>query len=232
MIRGIIETSFLDWDGKVVMVLYTPSCNFKCPFCHNWELLDDPEKYPEKTWDDIRAKLEEHSDFLDGVCITGGEPLLEPDIEEIMRNVKGMGKLVKLDTNGSFPEILSDLLEKKLIDYIAMDVKMPLDERYSDAAGLKIDIEKIKESIKIIRDSGVEHEFRTTVVPTIHTEKDILDIAKHLKDADKYVLQQFVPYHAWLESLRDVKPYDDQIILDMGQACSKIVKQVVVRGLK
>ena len=231
MIRGIIETSFLDWDGKVVMVLYTPNCNFRCPFCHNWELMDNPERYPEKTWEDIKAVFDEHGDFLDGVCFTGGEPLLEVDIEEWMGKVKAMGKLVKLDTNGSMPDKLTQLLEKGLVDYIAMDFKAPLDGRYSRAAGAKVDVKKIKKSIDIIRNSGRGHEFRTTVVPGIHTKEGLMEIARYL-GGGKYVLQQFAPFHAMDEKLRDAKPYDDEILLEMADACSKYVEDMVVRGLR
>ncbi|MBA3045468.1 MAG: anaerobic ribonucleoside-triphosphate reductase activating protein [Candidatus Thermoplasmatota archaeon] len=231
MIRGIIEVSFLDWDGKVVMVLYTPSCNFRCPFCHNWELMDNPERYPEKSWEDIKALLEEHRDFLDGVCFTGGEPLMEPDLEEWLRKVKDMGLLVKLDTNGSFPDVLADLLEKKLINYIAMDVKMPPNGDYARAAGTETDVEAMKRSIDIIRNSGVGHEFRTTVVPGIHTMEDVVEIAKFL-GGGKYVLQQFVPYHALDEALREIKPYDNETIIDMADVCSEYVDDMAVRGLR
>jgi pyruvate formate lyase activating enzyme len=232
MIRGIIETSFLDWDGKVVMVLYTPSCNLKCPFCHNWELMDNPSRYPEKTWDDIKLLLEEYSDFLDGVCVTGGEPLLEPDLEELLQNVKNMGKLVKLDTNGTLPDVLSRLIEKGLIDYIAMDIKMPPDKRYIQAAGVKIDLKKIKKSISLIMNSGIDYEFRTTVVPTIHTKEDIVDIARHIKGAKKYVLQQFAPFHARDEKLQELKPYENEVLADIADECSQFVENMIVRGLR
>jgi len=232
MIRGIIETSFIDWDGKLVMSLYTPRCNLRCPFCHNYELLENPERYPEKSWASVRNHLKKHSDFLDGVCITGGEPLLEPDIEDWMKKIKAMGKLVKLDTNGTMPDILSDLIAKKLVDYVAMDVKAPLDERYSKAIGVKIDIRKIKKSIGIIMKSGVDYEFRTTIVPTIHSAEDIIEIAKSLKGAKKYVIQQFVPFHAWDEKLRDLKPYDNETIARVADECSQYVENMVVRGLR
>jgi pyruvate formate lyase activating enzyme len=232
MIRGIIDTSFLDWDGKIVMVLYTARCNFRCPFCHNWELLEDPDRYPEKSWRSVSANLRKHRDFLDGVCITGGEPLLEPDIMGWLRKIKKLGLLAKLDTNGTCPEILERLFEEKLLDYVAMDVKGPLDKRYYKAAGVKADLEKIESSIDIIKSSGINYEFRTTVVPGIHTKKDILEIAKALRKPKKYVLQQFAPFHAWDEKLRDVKPYDNEVIEDMAEACSKHVGKMVVRGLK
>ena len=231
MIRGIIESSFLDWDGKVVMTLYTPNCNFRCPFCHNWELMDNPERYPEKSWEDIKAHFDEHGDFLDGVCVTGGEPLLEADLEEWLGKVKAMGKLVKLDTNGSMPEKLAELIDKKLVDYIAMDFKAPLDERYSKAAGIGVDLDAVKRSIDIIRKSGIDHEFRTTVVPGIHTKEDVVEIARFL-GGGKYVLQQFVPYHALDPALRDAKPYENEVIMDMADACAEFVDDMLVRGLR
>ena len=232
MIRGIIETSFLDWDGKIVMVLYTPRCNFRCPFCHNWELLENPEKYPEKSWRSVSASLRKHRDFLDGVCITGGEPLLEPDIEDWLAKVKRLGMLIKIDTNGSCPDVLESLLEKKLVDYVAMDVKGPLDKRYDAATGIKTDLKKIRRSIDIIRCSKIDYEFRTTVVPGIHSKEDIADIAKALQKPKRYVLQQFVPFHAKNETLRETKPYDNETIMDMADACSKHVGKMAVRGLR
>lgn len=232
MIRGITETSFLDWDGKVVTVLYTGDCNFKCPFCHNWQLIEEHEKYPEKDWDEVRDFLIEHRDFLDGVCITGGEPTLDEDLEDIIRRVKGLGLKVKLDTNGSRPDILKKLIEEELLDAIAMDVKMPLDERHLKACGVDFPLDKIEESVKIIKNSNLEYEFRTTVVPTIHTKKDIVDIAKMLEGADKYVLQQFKPDNTRDEKLREVKPFTNVEILEMATEAKKYVKEVVVRGLR
>lgn len=232
MIRGIIETSFIDWDGKLVMVLYTPRCNLRCPFCHNNELLENPDRYPEKKWASVRNLLKKHSDFLDGVCITGGEPLLEPDLEDWMRKIKGIGKLVKLDTNGTMPDVLADLIQKKLVDYIAMDVKWPLKKGYSNATGVETDIKKIKQSIRIIMDSGLDYEFRTTVVPGIHTHDDVVEIARYLKGAKKYVIQQFAPFHAWDEKLREVKPFDNEAIARMADDCSQYVEEMIVRGMR
>jgi pyruvate formate lyase activating enzyme len=231
MIRGVIEASFLDWDGYIVMVLYTPRCNFTCPFCHNWELLENPDRYPEKAWEEIEANLKEHSDFLDGVCVTGGEPLLEPDLEDLLRKIKAMDMLVKLDTNGSMPEKLQGLIGKGLVDYVAMDVKAPLDGRYARAAGPHADVEKVKCSIDIIQKSGIDHEFRTTVVPGIHAKEDVVEIAKCLGQG-KYVLQQFVPFHAWDPALQGTKPYANEAMEDMGKACTELVGKVVLRGLR
>lgn len=232
MIRGIIETSFLDWDGRVVAVLYTGPCNFKCPFCHNWLLIEDPEKYPEKTWEEVRDFLTEYLDFLDGVCITGGEPTLEKGLADYIVKIRELGLKVKLDTNGTRPSVLKMLFDAELIDALAMDVKMPLDERYEKAAGVKPDLDKLRESIELIRNSGIEYEFRTTVVPTIHTKEDIIDTAKMLAGAEKYVLQQFNPDNAWNPDLRKVEPYSSEVVLDMANAAKKYVKEVALRGLK
>ena len=232
MIRGITEASFLDWDGKIVTVLYNAKCNFKCPFCHNWKLMEQPEDYPEKDWAFIESYLTEHKDFLDGVCLTGGEPTIEKGLEELIKRIKGLGMGVKLDTNGSRPDVLERLLKGGSLDAIAMDVKMPLDERYERAVGVVPDLDRLKQSIGLIRNSGLEHEFRTTVVPTIHTKDDIIDIAKMLEGAERYVLQQFNPKDAWDLELRNVRPYANEEIMEMASACKRYVKEVVIRGLK
>lgn len=232
MIHGITPTSFLDWDGQIVAVLYTSRCNFKCPFCHNWGLMENPEEYPEKDWQKIKKYLKEHGDFIDGVCITGGEPTLESGLEKLLRNIKDMGLKVKLDTNGSRPDVLKDLVEKGLIDYIAMDFKMPLDDRYFKAVGVQPDIEKLESSIDFIRHSDIDHEFRTTVVPTIHTKKDIVDIARYLGKDEYLVLQQFNPLNPWDPGLKDVKPFPHEEILDIASACEEFVGKLKIRGLK
>ena len=232
MIHAITETSFLDWDGQVVTVLYTAKCNFKCPFCHNWQLMEDPEKHPEMKWDDIKTFLRKHDDFLDGVCITGGEPTMESGLEAMMQEIKDMGLKVKLDTNGTRPDIIKKLAKKGLIDYIAMDFKMPLDDRYSKPAGVKPDIEKISESVKFIMGSDIGHEFRTTIVPTIHNKEDIIQIAKFLGKNEKYALQQFNPVNTWDIELRDVKPYTQEEFMEIADACQDLVGKLIIRGLK
>ncbi len=232
MIHAITETSFLDWDGQVVTVLYTAKCNFRCPFCHNWPLMEDPEKHPEMKWAEIKKFLKKHDDFLDGVCITGGEPTMEFGLEALMQEIKNMGLKVKLDTNGTRPDILKDLVKKGLVDYIAMDFKMPLDERYSKPAGLEPDVKKITESVEFIINSGIDHEFRTTIVPTIHAKDDIVEIAKYLGNKEKYALQQFNPENTWDIELRDVKPLSQEEFMEIADACEKHVGKLVIRGLK
>lgn len=232
-IKGFIETSFLDWDSKIVSVVFVPFCNFKCPFCHNSELILNPQGFNSVEFNKIEKFLNEHHDFIDGICLTGGEPCMhaESGLFDFIKHVRKMGLLVKLDTNGAFPEILRRLIGEKLIDYIAMDIKGPLDKRYDKAAGVKVDIGKIKESIDIIMHSGVEYEFRTTVVPGIHTEDDIVDIAKSISGAAKLVLQQFVPKNTWDSALQSVKPYDIDVFDRTVKSIRPFVKHVCLRGV-
>lgn len=230
-IRGFIETSFLDWDGKVTSVVFLPYCNFKCPFCDNGLLIESPEKLPEIKIEKIENFIRNRKDFIDGVVITGGEPTIHPWLIDLIKRFKALDVLVKLDTNGSDPNHLNTLITNHLIDYIAMDLKGPLNSKYHEAAGLKVDLDKIKESIKIVVNSGIDYEFRTTVVPTLHTEIDIEEMAKAISGAKKFVLQQFVPDHTLDERLRIIAPYPKERIMAMVEIAKKHVPQAVARGV-
>ncbi|MEW5936196.1 MAG: anaerobic ribonucleoside-triphosphate reductase activating protein [Candidatus Thermoplasmatota archaeon] len=227
--RALIESSFLDWDDKVCAVVYVPRCNLRCPFCHNWMMLEHPEELPPVPEERIIALLEEHGDFLDGLCITGGEPVLYPDLAEFIERVRGKGALVKLDTNGTVPEALDALLSSRSIDYVAMDIKAPLDERYEKAVGCKVDLEKVKESISLIMDKAPDYEFRTTVVPAILAKDDVVSIAKEISGARRYVLQQYVPENAWMPEMRLVKPYPRETVMEMAEIAKNYANEVVVR---
>ena len=183
-------------------------------------------------WSDIKKFLKDHDDFLDGVCITGGEPTMESGLEDLMQKIKKLGLKVKLDTNGTRPDIIKNLVEKGLVDYIAMDFKNPLDDRYSKPTAVQPDIEKIEESVKYIMGSGIDHEFRTTIVPTIHTKEDIAEIARYLGKNEKYALQQFNPQNTWDLELRDVKPFTQEEFMDIADACREHVGELILRGLK
>jgi len=232
-IKGMIETSFLDWDGKIVSTLYVPQCNFRCPFCHNWELVMHPDKFDTKPFDEIKAFLTENRDFIDGICLTGGEPALYSDLIEYSKKIKDLGMMVKLDTNGSVPKMIEKVFDRELIDYIAMDIKAPLEQTaYNKLAGAKVNLKKIQKTMELITDSGVDYEFRTTVVPTLLTEDDILDIAKSIEGAKKFVLQQFVPDHTLSEELRNIKPFSKETIDAMVKAGSKYVGKMKARGVR
>ena len=193
-IKGFLDISFVDWDGKISSVIFLPSCNFRCPFCHNVNLVLNPEKLDTIPFGYIEDQLKMQRGWTDGVCITGGEPTLHSNLPELCSRIKKMGLLVKLDTNGTNPNMLKELMDRRLVDYVAIDIKAPLTEKkYSKAIGVKAEslLENVKESIKLLMESNVDYEFRTTVVPTIHEEEDIEQICRSLVGCRKYVLQKF-----------------------------------------
>jgi len=193
-IKGVIDVSFVDWDGKLSSVIFLPNCNFRCPFCHNVNLVLDPEKLETIPFGYVEEQLENQRGWIDGVCITGGEPTLHKDLPELCSRLKKMEFLVKLDTNGTNPSMLKELVDRRLVDYVAMDIKAPLTvEKYSKATGVNAEklLEKVKESINLLLGSSMDYEFRTTVVPTLHDEECIKQICYSLKGCRKYVLQKF-----------------------------------------
>ncbi|MFZ2414608.1 MAG: anaerobic ribonucleoside-triphosphate reductase activating protein [Minisyncoccia bacterium] len=199
---GLQELTLIDYPGKIAATVFTIGCNFRCYYCHNPELVL-PEKIKNtKTLseEEVLNFLKERQGLLQGLCITGGEPTLDNGLLDFIKQVKALNFLVKLDTNGSNPEVLKKLLENKLLDYIAMDIKAPL-AKYAMVAGVEIDLNYIQESIKLVRQSGLEYEFRTTIAPGL-TAQDILDIVPLIKGADNYYLQVF---HDNGKCLKDVR---------------------------
>ncbi len=188
-IYGLQKLTLLDFPEHTACTVFTAGCNMRCPFCHNASLVEGRGEAMEPA--EIMAFLKKRHGLLDGVAITGGEPLLQPDIAEFIKEIKSMGYAVKLDTNGSLPQKLKVLLDEKLLDYVAMDIKNSPDD-YEKAAGCHVDFEKIAESMVLLRESGTPYEFRTTVVKGIHTEESLKGIAAILKPADKWFLQQYV----------------------------------------
>lgn len=233
MIRGLIESSLIDWDGRISLVLFFDKCNFKCPFCHNWELIYHPENFPVIEWKTIQEILTRKKKWIDGVVLTGGEPLLNmQDITELCREIKNEGFPVKIDTNGAFPQSLSGLIEEKLIDYAAMDIKTALDANYDKAAGIKIDLASIKSSIEILMSGNIEYEFRTTCVPGIVDEKTVHSIGSVIKGARKWALQGYRPENAWVEAFRQPLPtgYQDSI-RTMYSIAKQYVDCTIIRGI-
>ena len=187
-ISGLMKLTLLDFPGHVACTVFLAGCNFRCPFCHNGSLVRGGDL--EISRDELTAFLKKRQGVLDGVCVTGGEPLLNPDVGELLREIKSLGYLVKLDTNGSYPERLSEILNDGLADYVAMDIKSS-EDGYFLACGCNADVQNIKKSIEIIKSSGVDHEFRTTVVKGIHTAKDIARCAALVGEGEKYFLQSY-----------------------------------------
>ncbi|MBM4237692.1 MAG: anaerobic ribonucleoside-triphosphate reductase activating protein, partial [Euryarchaeota archaeon] len=185
-IVGFSKTSLLDWDGCVASTVYLPGCNFRCPACHNRDLVLEPERLDDIPLSDMEDFIRSNREFLDGVVVTGGEPTIHDDLPELVRLLRGMGMRVKLDTNGCRPEMLEALLDEGLLDFVAMDIKAPLNEKYTEVTGTEVKLERIKRSISIITNSGVDYEFRTTVVPIFLDKKDIESIAAYIGGARKY----------------------------------------------
>jgi pyruvate formate lyase activating enzyme len=188
LIGGVQKMTMLDYPGKVACTIFTYGCNFRCPFCHNATLVIDEASLFDK--DEIFAYINKRKGILDGVVVTGGEPLLQPDIMDFLSELKQTGLLVKLDTNGSYPEKLQEIIEKGLVDYVAMDIKN-CKEKYDLTTGVKIDISKIEKSVELLMQDKVDYEFRTTVVKELHQKEDFEKIGKWLKGAKRLFLQPF-----------------------------------------
>lgn len=229
-IKKMIETSFLDWDGKIVTTLYVPNCNYRCPYCHNWPLFENPDEFENVGHDKIKKYLEEHKDFIDGICLTGGEPSLYTGVADFLKEIKSMGFDVKLDTNGSDPGLLQSLIDDGLVNYVAMDIKASLDERYHAAAGVEVNLDDVKKSISVLMGSGIGYEFRTTVVPTLVETEDVVNIAKFIEGAKKYVLQQFVGPGSYKEEIASIQPFERRVFNEMVMAASPYVGEVLLRG--
>ncbi len=193
-IKGFINLSLVDWDGKLSSVIFLPNCNFRCPFCYNSTLVLHPERLETIPFERVEDYLKKQRGWIDGVCITGGEPMLHRDLPDLCSKLKEMDFLVKVDTNGTNSMMMKELMDRGLIDYIAVDIKAPLTvEKYSKVAGVNAEkfLGKVKETIRILLGSKMDYEFRTTVVPTLHEEEDIKEICDGVKGCRKYVLQKF-----------------------------------------
>ena len=190
-ILGYNKTTLLDYPGHVATTLFVGGCNMRCPFCHNRDLVLYPMEQPQIPEEEIFAFLKKRQGILEGVCITGGEPTLYPELVDFIRKVKELGYLVKLDTNGTNPEMIALLLQEHLLDYIAMDVKSSK-EGYKEACGREeIDLAKIEESVILMKRSGISHEFRTTAVKGIHRKEDFEKIGEWLSEGESWYLQSY-----------------------------------------
>ena len=191
VIGGLQKFSLIDFPGRIGAIVFTRGCNFRCPYCHNPELVDPARYGPTLPEAEVISFLESRKGRLDAVTLTGGEPTLQPDIGRFLHAVKGMGYLTKIDTNGSNPDLLETLIQERLVDYVAMDVKGPL-RKYEAITGVKVQTEKIRRSVALMADSGIGHEFRTTVARLQLDPADLAETAQWL-GLGLYVLQPFVP---------------------------------------
>ena len=215
-IKGFLETSFVDWPGKICSVLFLPDCNFRCRYCHNHPLIFHPEQYVSVSVREVLDRLSSFRDWIDGVCITGGEPTLHPDLPSLAGEIRRHGFLVKLDTNGSNPDMLKRLVEAGQIDFVSMDVKAPLDRfSYERTIGLRVDLDLILRSIELLKEGRVEYQFRMTVVPGLHKREDIQILGEQLRAGRRLVLQNFNPENPMDPSLRSISPFDPADLREM-----------------
>jgi len=228
-IGGFQKTSLLDYPDRISAIVWTVGCNFKCPFCYNKNLVDgNVELIPE---DEILSFLKKRKGMLEALSISGGEPFLQKDIADFTAKVKKLGYLVKIDTNGMYPEKLKELIDNKLVDYIAMDVKAPKD-KYNMLAGVKVDISNIEKSIDIIKKSAPDYEFKTTFVPDLLKKEDIIKIAKWLEGSETYFLQQFKANTPLISSaLEKITPYPKEYIVETFEEIKPYFKKCETRGV-
>ncbi|MDX1357936.1 MAG: anaerobic ribonucleoside-triphosphate reductase activating protein [Clostridia bacterium] len=235
IIAGLQKNSLVDYRGKVAAVVFTPYCNFDCYYCHNRMLLEtDREKASYRTIDEdeVFSFLVKRIGLIQGVVITGGEPTLQKDLSEFIIKVRDMGYPVKLDTNGGRPDIIRKLLNDNLLDAIAMDIKAPI-AKYDEICGNPVDVKDIQESIRLIIGSGIETEFRTTVVPEFSLQ-DIEDTARLVKGCDRYVIQQFRRpdnYGGFADIRNAKKPHSKDFFKKATEISRQYATEVLTRGV-
>jgi pyruvate formate lyase activating enzyme len=224
---GFEKCTLVDYPGKVACMVYTIGCNFRCPYCHNPELVDETVEvtYSEAT---ILDFLDTRQGLLDGVVITGGEPTMHEELPVFMRRIKDKGFLVKLDTNGTNPKMLQQVVNEGLVDYIAMDIKSPL-ETYSQTVARPVDAESIRESIRILLSSSVDYEFRTTVVKSLLSPEDLKRIGETIRGARRYYLQKFVPTKILNPQFKRKVTYTDEEFEEFRSMMSNYVETCNIR---
>lgn len=229
LIQGLQKLTLLDYPGKVACTVFTAGCNFRCPFCHNASLVIDTYKNEEISQEEFFKFLSKRKGILDGVCVTGGEPLIQQGIEEFLAKIKESGFEVKLDTNGSFHGRLKKIVEHGLADYVAMDIKNSK-ESYGRTIGIEnYDVSNIEESVRYLLEGHIPYEFRTTVVREFHQRADFESIGKWLVGAQRYYLQQFVDSGDLIQD--GLHGYNKDIMKQALEVVQKTVKTAELRGL-
>jgi len=237
-IAGYIKTSLIEWPGKITSVIFTPGCNFRCPFCHNADLVGNRglTLMPEKQ---ILADLKERKKWVDAVVITGGEPTLQEDLPDFLKKLGELGFLRMIHTNGTKPEAIASLLHCSMVDYVCMDLKGDLGN-YEKFTNVQLPITNVERSLRTIIGSGVEYELRTTVVPGLHTEDNLLKLAKELKtifgdnkliENCRWFLQQFRPMNTLDKKFMKVEPFSKEKMESFQKELQKIILQIKTRGI-
>ena len=229
-IKGFLKNTLLDWEGKLAAIVFLPGCNFRCPYCHARHLILPQASDETIPIASVLTSLRDQTGWIDGVVISGGEPTLHHNLIELIRLFRAEGLQVKLDTNGSRPDVLQELLHLKTLDYVAMDVKAPLDQTYHQVAGVTVDLEALHRSIELLISGDVPYEFRTTVCPGMLDADAIENIARCVRGARLYCLQSFRPVNCLDPSLEHVEPYNPDQMRDLARVAAKYVSRSIVRG--
>lgn len=228
VINGLQPTSLIDYPGKIVSTIFFGNCNFRCPYCHNSDMVFN-QGLPQIDESVLIEHLENRRGKLDGICITGGEPTLHADLPELIRHVKERGFLVKLDSNGTNPKMLEELLSDGLVDYIAMDIKAPK-ERYSEIVRVNVNMDLIQRSIDLIREMAPDYEFRTTLVKELITEGDLIAIGEWIDGSKRYALQQFRPYKTLDPDCMKCHGYSKEEMEAFAERLKPYFEEVLVRA--
>lgn len=229
-IGGLQKTTFIDFPGRIAATVFLMGCNFRCPWCYSSELVL-PNKIkiqPEISEEYFLKFLKSRKELLEGIVICGGEPMINKDLPDFIRKIKKQGLLIKIDSNGSNPQMLKNLIDEKIIDYVAMDIKGPK-EKYNEFSGKIVDIKKIQKSIDILKEGKIDYEFRSTIVPLLHTKEDILKMAKWIRGAKRYYLQNFRPEKTINPSFGEIKPYSREFLLEIQKIISPFFETCQLR---
>ena len=229
-IKGLTKSTLLDFPGHTTATLFVGGCQFKCPFCHNGSLVTKPAALPDLSRKELFSFLETRKGLVDSICITGGEPTLYSDLKQLISDIKQMDFLVKLDTNGYEPYMLNQLLDERLVDYVAMDIKN-CQEKYAKTAGCAdLDLTRLKLSVDLLKDSDIDYEFRTTVVRELHSKENIQSIAKWLKGAKAYCLQPYIESEDVIMPLFTSYSHDE--MLELKKMVEIYIPNTHLRGME
>jgi pyruvate formate lyase activating enzyme len=241
LIGGLQKLTLVDYPNKIAATVFLTGCNFKCGFCHNPSLVDPSTGSGQFSIGELEFFdfLDSKIGLIDGICITGGEPTINPDLIDFIKKIKAKGFLVKLDTNGSNLEMLEKIIKERLVDFIAMDIKTSMDvnnqdtrhnnQKYNNATGVNVDINSIRKSVELIKNSGIDYEFRTTVAPGVVEREDIELIGKWLKGVKKIALQQFRNQKVLDKSFETVQPYSEETLKEFKKILEKYIERVELR---
>lgn len=229
-IKGVEWVSWVDYPGQICTTVFYDGCNLRCPFCHNALLVWESTALPPVDQAELLKKLGERRELVPAVCISGGEPTLSSGLPDLVMNLKSLGLKIKLDTNGTRPKLLKKLLADGLLDYVAMDIKSPWD-KYRQVVGTKVDVKAVQTSVKLLTTMAPAYEFRTTVVPGLLNETDLLAMGQELAGASKYVLQQFRPVKPLLDpDLEQQQPFPKEFLQAVAAKLHNYVAEIEIRG--